>query len=282
MKDRDQEGYYSLLGVGPEATPAEIKAAYQAALAAADGPGLEFVKKAAEQAYAVLGDATARQAYDPAWSHTGESTGSSAGAGSPGAVGLGGADKGSSAERPAAPQRAWVGSEDDASEEPAVRSTRAFNQAGYEKFRDPQGYYIILAVSPDASHEVIGSAYRAFRSRVSLTAEQQTAIQVAFNVLGDPVQRVRYDPSYLFFLQYNGPQAHRRSFDLEGLRATSRTSSPSSTNGRAWVGSEGDVEQNPNVRPYGQQAQFTRAHNSKGCLGVIIFLLIFGLAFFLK
>ena len=71
MKDRDQEGYYSLLGVGPEATPAEIKAAYQAALAAADGPGLEFVKKAAEQAYAVLGDATARQAYDPAWSHTG-------------------------------------------------------------------------------------------------------------------------------------------------------------------------------------------------------------------
>jgi hypothetical protein len=282
MKDRDQEGYYSLLGVGPEATPAEIKAAYQAALAAADGPGLEFVKKAAEQAYAVLGDATARQAYDPAWSHTVESTGSSAGAGSLGAAGLGGADKGSSAERPAAPQRAWVGSEDDASEEPAVRPTRVFNQVGYEKFRDPQGYYMILGVSPDASHEVIGSAYRAFRSSVSLSAEQQAALQVAFNVLGDPVLRVRYDPSYMFFLQHQALLRKGLGFDLEGLGASSRTSSPSSPNGRAWVGSEDDVEENPTVRPYGQQAQFTPAHNSKGCLGVVICLLIFGLGFFLK
>jgi curved DNA-binding protein CbpA len=113
MKDRDQDGYYSLLGVSPQATPSEIETAYRAVLAAAEGPGLEFVRKAAEQAYAVLSNDAARQTYDPAWSPPGVAARTSPDAMRPEVSTQQAPSGNTEAERPTAPQRAWVGSPDD-------------------------------------------------------------------------------------------------------------------------------------------------------------------------
>ena len=68
MSNRDRDGYYSLLGLTPDATPDQVKAAYDAALkAAAEQPGTDFIRKAAEQAYAVLSDSSSRANYDSSW-----------------------------------------------------------------------------------------------------------------------------------------------------------------------------------------------------------------------
>lgn len=66
MSERDSAGYYALLGLTPDACPAEVDAAYEAALKAADAnPGAVFIRKSVETAYGVLGDPTSRTAYDP-------------------------------------------------------------------------------------------------------------------------------------------------------------------------------------------------------------------------
>lgn len=65
MSERDRAGYYALLGLKPDASPAEVDAAYEAALKAADAnPGAEFIRKSVETAYGVLGLPSSRRAYD--------------------------------------------------------------------------------------------------------------------------------------------------------------------------------------------------------------------------
>ncbi len=70
--ERDRDGFYVLLGVGPDATQAEIDAAYEKALKASVGPGMGFIRRAAEQAYGVIGKPAMRALYDPAWTPPGE------------------------------------------------------------------------------------------------------------------------------------------------------------------------------------------------------------------
>lgn len=66
MSERDSAGYYALLGLTPDASPAEVDFAYESALKAADAnPGAIFIRKSVETAYGVLGDPTSRTAYDP-------------------------------------------------------------------------------------------------------------------------------------------------------------------------------------------------------------------------
>ena len=134
MSERDRDGYYSLLGLSPDATPDQVKAAYDASLKAAAGqPGMDFIRKAAEKAYAVLGDPSARANYDSSWNRP-----------------------------PTRPARAFVGSEGDAVEpeggwtEGAIRRARllarssgdrnrvppnAYPKTTYDPVRDPLGYY---------------------------------------------------------------------------------------------------------------------------------------------
>ena len=51
MKNRDRDGYYSLLGITPDATSEQVEEAYKSALkAAAEQPGTDFIRKAAETA----------------------------------------------------------------------------------------------------------------------------------------------------------------------------------------------------------------------------------------
>lgn len=65
MSKRDSAGYYALLGLAPDASPEQVKAAYHAALKAADSnPGAVFIRKSVETAYGVLGDPASRGAYD--------------------------------------------------------------------------------------------------------------------------------------------------------------------------------------------------------------------------
>jgi len=70
--ERDKDGFYVLLGVGPDATQAEIDAAYEKALKASVGPGMGFIRRAAEQAYGVIGRPVTRALYDPVWTPPGE------------------------------------------------------------------------------------------------------------------------------------------------------------------------------------------------------------------
>lgn len=193
MSERDRDGYYSLLGLTPDATPDQVKAAYESALkAAAEQPGMNFISKAAEQAYAVLGDSSSRANYDASWTQP--------------------------STRPASTFR---GSEGDA-EEPdgvwpyaATQRTRAFGlssgsksvrsgwypKTAYDPVRDLLGYYQLLGVSMDAEEEEIYTIYHftyTLNKQDAFPLEQRNAAQAAYEVLIDPARRAQYDPAWLF------------------------------------------------------------------------------------
>jgi len=173
MSERDRNEYYTLLGVSPDATPGQVDAAYKAALEATEGPGMEFARKAVEQAFTVLGDAASRAAYD---------------SGSP------------ASHRPQGRH-----SEDDYMPRTEVNHPR-----------DPKGYYKLLRVPVDASQEEIVAAYRHIATSNPLdspvTDRPMAAIQVAFNVLSEPMLRAAYDPVFLSSGTSAGAQNVRRIF----------------------------------------------------------------------
>lgn len=184
MSDRDRDGYYSLLGVPVDATADQVVAAYNAALKAAEGPGLEFVRKAAEQAYSVLGDANSRAVYDPVWAKPAEPT-----------QPYRSSEDDAYGELPqdhASPRSpGWVGSEGD--ETPYDR------QHAYDRRRDPNGYYELLGVSADATLVEIVYAYRLkfdWSNLVSMNPSQASAGKEAYSVLSDPIRRSKYDPAW--------------------------------------------------------------------------------------
>jgi DnaJ-class molecular chaperone len=178
MSERDRNEYYALLGVSPDATSVQVEAAYKAALKATDGPGKEFARKALEQAFIVLGDPTLRAAYD----------------------------SGSAASH--RPQERYC--EDDYLPRDSLPRTVANHP------RDPKGYYKLLRVPVDASQEEIVAAYRHIASSNPLdfpvTDRPMAAIQVAFNVLSEPMLRAAYDPAFLSSGTSTGAQSVRRIF----------------------------------------------------------------------
>ena len=162
MSERDRNEYYTLLGVSPDARPTQVEAAHKAALKATEGPGMEFARKAVEQAFAILGDPTARAAYD--------------------------------ATRASGDHIAARYCEDDTEEASLPR--QVVNHP-----RDPKGYYKLLCVPVDASQDQVVAAYRHIASSNPLdfpvTDRPMAAIQVAFNVLSEPMLRAAYDPAFL-------------------------------------------------------------------------------------
>ena len=163
MSERDRNEYYTLLGVSPDATPSQVEAAHKAALKATEGPGMEFARKAVEQAFAVLGNPTLRAAYD---------SGSAA------------------SHRPQVRH-----CEDDYMPRDSLPRTEVNHP------RDPKGYYKLLRVPVDASQDQVVAAYRHIASSNPLdfpvTDRPMAAIQVAFNVLSEPMLRAAYDPAFL-------------------------------------------------------------------------------------
>jgi DnaJ-class molecular chaperone len=178
MSERDQNEYYTLLGVSPDATSVQLEAAYKAALEATEGPGMEFARKAVEQAFTVLGDAASRAAYD----------------------------SGSAASR--RPQGRYC--EDDYLPRDSLPRTVVNHP------RDPKGYYKLLRVPVDASREEIVAAYRHIATSYPLdfpvTDRPMAPIQVAFNVLSEPMLRAAYDPAFLSSGTSAGAQNLRRVF----------------------------------------------------------------------
>lgn len=193
MSERDRDGYYSLLGLTPDATPDQVKAAYESALkAAAEQPGMNFIRKAAEQAYAVLGDPSSRANYDSSWT------------------------------QPATqPVRPFVGSEGDAEEpeggwtDASIRRDRALRRSSgsksarsgwypktaYDPVRDLLGYYQLLGVSMDAEEEEIYTIYHftyTLNKPDAFPPERRMAAKTAYEVLIDPERRAQYDPAWLF------------------------------------------------------------------------------------
>jgi curved DNA-binding protein CbpA len=161
MSERDKD-YYSLLGVPPDATPSQIIAAYEAALKAAEGAGLELSRKAVEHAFAILGDPAARAAYD--------------------------------ATRASGEDVEARYSEDDTGDASLPRTE-------VNHPRDPKGYYKLLRVPVDASQQEIFAAY--FNHHIvkggdlaGVNTRSLDAVSVAYNVLGDPILRAAYDPSW--------------------------------------------------------------------------------------
>ena len=177
MSERDRNEYYALLGVSPDATPGQIEAAYKAALKATEGSGMEFARKALEQAFAVLGNPTLRATYD----------------------------SGSAANHLSQGRHC----EDD------FRGD-SFPRTVVNHPRDPKGYYKLLRVSMDASQEGIVAAYRHIATSnpldFPLTNRPMAAIQVAFNVLKEPMLRAAYDPAFLSSGTSAGAQNLRRTF----------------------------------------------------------------------
>jgi curved DNA-binding protein CbpA len=162
MSERVRNDYYTLLGVPLAATSEQIETAYQAALKATEGPGLELDRKAVEQAYAVLGEPTARAAYD--------------------------------ATRASGQHVASRYCEDDNEGAPLPRTV-------VNHPRDPKGYYKLLRVPVDASQQEIFAAY--FNHHIvkggdlaCVNTRSLDAVTVAYNVLGDPILRAAYDPSW--------------------------------------------------------------------------------------
>jgi DnaJ-class molecular chaperone len=193
MSERDRDGYYSLLGVTPDATPDQVKAAYESALkAAAEQPGMNFIRKAAEQAYAVLGEPSARANYDSSWT------------------------------QPATqPVRPFVGSEGDAEEseggwtDASIHRDRALRRSSgsksarsdwypktaYNPVRDLLGYYQLLGVSMDAEEAEIYTIYHftyTLNKQYAFPPERRMAAKIAYEVLIDPERRAQYDPAWLF------------------------------------------------------------------------------------
>ena len=163
MSERDRNEYYTLLGVSPDARPTQVEAAHKAALKATEGPGMEFARKAVEQAFTVLGNPTLRAAYD---------SGSAA------------------SHRPQVRH-----CEDDYMPRDSLPRTEVNHP------RDPKGYYKLLRVPVYASQEEIVAAYRHIATTnpldFPLTDRPMAAIQVAFNVLSAPMLRAAYDPAFL-------------------------------------------------------------------------------------
>jgi len=224
MSERDRNEYYSLLGVTPDATPGQVDAAYKAALKATDGPGKEFARKAAEQAFIVLGDAASRAAYD----------------------------SGSAASH--RPQGRYC--EDDY--EDASLPRPVVNHP-----RDPKGYYKLLRVPVDASQEEIVAAYRHIATSNPLdspvTDRPLAAIQVAFNVLSEPMLRAAYDPAFLSSGTSVGAQNVRRVF---------RTFEPPF---HAGIGPDASRTRIPDALL--RETQPRPTPKPQGCLGIVLLFL---------
>lgn len=194
MSERDRDGYYSLLGLTPDASAEQVYANYKAALKAADGPGLEFVSRAAERAYAVLGDSVSRAVYDPVWAKLAEprqpyrSSEDDANCTPP------------EDDLSSTGSRGWVGSDDDAGGDyPSNRSYGYSPGCHYSRSRDPLGYYQLLLVSMDATDEEIYTVYHVRFIRnppSSLSYEDRLAARDAFEVLSDHARRTAYDPAW--------------------------------------------------------------------------------------
>lgn len=163
MSESDRNEYYALLGVSPDATPGQVEVAYRAALKATEGLGMDFSRKAVEQAFAILGDPTLRAAYD---------SGSAA------------------SHRPQVRH-----CEDD------YIPSDSLPRSEVNHPRDPKGYYKLLRVPVDASKEEIVAAY--FNHHIAkaggiagVDTRPLDAFSVAYNVLSDPILRTAYDPSW--------------------------------------------------------------------------------------
>jgi len=220
MSERDRNEYYALLGVSPDATPGQVDAAYKAALKATDGPGMEFARKALEQAFTVLGNPTLRAAYD---------SGSAA------------------SHRPQGRH-----SEDDYMPRTEVNHPR-----------DPKGYYKLLRVPVDASQEEIVAAYRHIATSNPLdspvTDRPMAAIQVAFNVLSEPMLRAAYDPAFLSSGTSVGAQNVRRIF---------RTFEPPF---HAGIGPSASRTRIPDALL--RETQPSPTPKPQGCLGIVLLFL---------
>ena len=224
MSERDRNEYYALLGVSPDATPGQVEAAHKAALKATEGPGMEFARKAVEQAFAILGDPTARAAYD--------------------------------ATRASGDHIAARHCEDDTEEASLPR--QVVNHP-----RDPKGYYKLLCVPVDASQDQVVAAYRHIASSNPLdfpvTDRPMAAIQVAFNVLSEPMLRAAYDPAFLSSGTSAGAQNLRRVF---------RTFEPPFHAGR---GADSSRTRIPDALL--QEIAPSPSPKPQGCLGVVLVLI---------
>ena len=224
MSERDRNEYYALLGVSPDATPGQVEAAHKAALKATEGPGMEFARKAVEQAFAILGDPTARAAYD--------------------------------ATRASGDHIAARYCEDDTEEASLPR--QVVNHP-----RDPKGYYKLLCVPVDASQDQVVAAYRHIASSNPLdfpvTDRPMAAIQVAFNVLSEPMLRAAYDPAFLSSGTSAGAQNLRRVF---------RTFEPPFHAGR---GADSSRTRIPDALL--QEIAPSPSPKPQGCLGVVLLLI---------
>ena len=159
MSERDKDNY-TLLGITPAATSEQVETAYQAALKATEGPGLELDRKAVEHAFATLGDPAARAAYD--------------------------------ATRASGQQVASRYCEDD-------NESASWPRPVVNHPRDPKGYYKLLRVPVDASQAEIVAAYRPIAKGGGLAVvntRSLDAVSVAYNVLSDPILRAAYDPAW--------------------------------------------------------------------------------------
>jgi hypothetical protein len=273
MEVRDKEGFYDLLGVGPDASQSEIDAAYEKALHAAGGPGMGTIPRAAEQAYGVIGRPASRAVYDPAWAprpvfpgldsaqpsaqptqpeeadQTDESV----------AAPLAGPDRGRVANPP---ERVWMGSEGDADprdDQTPWQLARAHAEAEWQLTvarveaqygpRDPKGYYRELAVSVNADYGEIVRAYRNRLWSVWSTApgsDERATLRCAFDVLSDALRRAAYDPAWVAVLALS----HAR-------RAAEPAHQP------------GLFPLRP-VGPYPSLLDQAPSRKSSGCLGVVL------------
>jgi DnaJ-class molecular chaperone len=224
MSERDRNEYYALLGVSPDATPGQVDAAYKAARKATDGPGMEFARKALEQAFTVLGDAASRAAYD----------------------------FGSAASHRPQGRYCEDDSDDDSFPRPVVNHPR-----------DPKGYYKLLRVPVDASQEEIVAAYRHIATSNPLdspvTDRPMAAIQVAFNVLSEPMLRAAYDPAFLSSGTSVGAQNVRRIF---------RTFEPPF---HAGIGPSASRTRIPDALL--RETQPSPTPKPQGCLGIVLLFL---------
>ena len=224
MSERDRNEYYALLGVSPDATPGQVEAAHKAALKATEGPGMEFARKAVEQAFAILGDPTARAAYD--------------------------------ATRASGDHIAARYCEDDTEEASLPR--QVVNHP-----RDPKGYYKLLCVPVDASQDQVVAAYRHIASSNPLdfpvTDRPMAAIQVAFNVLSEPMLRAAYDPAFL---------SSGTSAGAQNLRGVFRTFEPPFHAGR---GADSSRTRIPDALL--QEIAPSPSPKPQGCLGVVLVLI---------
>ncbi len=261
MKVRDKEGFYALLGVEPDADQAAIDAAYEKALHAAGGPGMDTIRRAAEQAYGVIGRPAFRAVYDPDWATR------------PALPGLASAQPSAQPTQPAeadqtdesavahlagpgrprvanTPARVGMRSEGDADPWPTWRDQSPWNDPSpLQLARDPKGYYRELGVSVDADFEEIVRAYRKRLWSVWSTvpgSDERAALRCAFDVLSDALRRAAYDPVWVSVLA----QSHAR-------RAT------------AAAHQAGLFPLRP-VGPYPSPLDQAPSRKSSGCLGVVL------------